>query len=116
MTQLQRYDNNGLELFIDQTDGSVWSSQAALGRMIDKDGVYVRRHENALSKGGTNYPTKTAETLTPGGIQGGTLYGEDFIFSLFEKYKPELLVQCAKAGLRVFLYGACSHNHKANPA
>ena len=84
MPQLRRYDHNGLELFIDQTDGSVWASQAALSRMIDKHPTYVSRHENTLLETITNYPTKTAETLTKTGQKTVTLYGEDFIFSLFE--------------------------------
>jgi len=41
--------------------------------------------------------TWKAEILTPGGLQGATLYGEDFIYSLLAKHKPELLVEAAKA-------------------
>ena len=44
--------------------------------------------------------------------KGGTFYDEIFILSIFEKYKPNLLVACAKAGLRLYLYRVAGYEVK----
>jgi hypothetical protein len=100
---------NGLMIVIDHTTGNVYATQSALARLIDKHSQYIYRHEKALIEGGTKVDRLEAEVVTPGGLQGSTLYGEDFIYSLLAKYKPDLLVQAAKAGIRLYFYNVAGY-------
>ena len=102
----------GLQVVIDHQTGKVYATQSALARLIDKHSQYVYRHEKALVERGNKVDRLEAEVLTPGGSQGSTLYGEDFIYSLLAKYKPDLLVQAAKAGIRVYFYGVAGYSHE----
>jgi hypothetical protein len=70
--------------------------------MIDKETIYVRRHVDTLLQRGDKLDVLEAEALTVGGLQGGTFYGENFIFSLLEKHKPNLLIKMARLGLFVY--------------
>ena len=57
-----------------------------------------------MVRGGNNFTKKTAKVLTSGGLQGFTVYDENFILSLLAVYKPDLLIQAAKVGLRVMFH------------
>ena len=95
---------DGLQIVIDNQSGKVYASQSALAKLIGKPNSSVRYHAEAMVKGVQEIDKIAAEIQTPGGLQGSQLYGEDFIYSLMAKYRPDLLVQAAKAGLRLYFY------------
>ena len=74
INMLARYEQNGLEFHINQETGEIFASTNAIARMIDKQRIYVLNHATALFEGGTNFTSFEAETLTPGGLQGGTQF------------------------------------------
>lgn len=98
---LQRFDNDGLELIINTDTGEVFASQRAISRMVDKALSTV---QNFLSKADRNIQAVNAQVKTDSGVQGVLLYDENTVYEVFAKYKPELLIQCAKAGIRVYLH------------
>jgi hypothetical protein len=96
---LTRFDQDGLELFINE-DGAVFASQRALARMCGKDERTIRRW-----KGAALIPLLSAEIQTEGGLQGAALFDEKAVGMALIRYNPELAQKCFQAGLRVFLYG-----------
>ena len=80
----------GLMVVINHQTGAVYATRNALARLIDKPAVYVTHHAKTLSEGGANSEVFEAEVLTEGGLQGVTLYDENFICSLLMKYKQSL--------------------------
>ena len=60
----------------------------------------------------TNLGCKTAEMYTQGGLKVVTLYDEKFILLILKKYNPDLLIKCAEAGLRVYLYQLAGYKVK----
>lgn len=108
MSQLQRFEQNGLELIIDTYSGEVFSNRNALARMCNVEGSTITRW-----KGSAGIKTISGEILTKGGLQGGAeLYNEDAIYQALAKYNPNLLAQCAKAGLRIYLHGLAGFKYE----
>ena len=99
----------GLQVVIDHQTGKVYATQSALARLIDKSDSSVRFHEKMLLRSSQQVDKIEAEILTGAGLRSSQLYGEDFIYSLLAKYKPELLVQAAKAGLRLYFYSVAGY-------
>lgn len=95
---LKNYNNNGLELVIDELSGEVFASISGAARILDIS-------KQALSKKvGVNQMTlKTAEVLTPGGLQGVNLFNEDQLSDLIDQYKPQLWREFGKLGMRLTL-------------
>lgn len=93
------FEQNGLELVINTETGEVFASQSALARMVGAS-------RQAINKWITvnEIEQKNAEIFTTTGLKTVNLVSEDAIYRAFSKYKPELLVQCAKAGLRIYLH------------
>jgi hypothetical protein len=108
-TSLTRYDNNGLELIVDQSNGAVFASQRALARMC---GVTPKAIRDWRNKGVYQINVISAQISTKGGVQGGELFDEDAIFEVFKEYNSDLLVQCAKAGLRMYLHGLAGYRYE----
>ncbi|MEM6437475.1 MAG: hypothetical protein AAF773_27010 [Cyanobacteria bacterium P01_D01_bin.115] len=102
---------SGIELYVHKVTGAVCASQRMLARLVEKDPSTVGRWA-----GGAEITKKIAEVPTPGGIQGGALYDEDAIYKAFERWKPDLLIQCAKAGIRVYLHGLAGYSYEAKAA
>ena len=95
---------SGLMVIIHHQTGAVYATQGALARLIDKHPTYVARHAKELFEGDTNSEVFEAEILTEGGLQGVTLYDEDFICSLLMKYKPDLCLAAMRAGIRLYFH------------
>ena len=104
---------NGIELYIHQRDGEVFASQRMLGRLVGKADTTIMRWMKAKQTAAQITP-KMAEVLTPQGIRTAALYNENAIYQAFAKWKPELLVQCAKAGVRVYLHGLAGYRYGLN--
>jgi hypothetical protein len=82
MSNLTRYDNNGLELVINTTTGEAFASISAGARMTDKSQPTISRYVNGTLKGHTQMTLLKAEINTPGGLQGGELLNENQILEV----------------------------------
>ena len=121
MAALQQYPSAtfpGLQVVINHEDGSVWATQSAIARLIDKDAVYVRNHEESMLRSGKPFTTFEAEIGTVAGLRSGKLYDLRFISNIVLKYNPELYEQAAMAGLTVYFYGLAGYSPEtaAQPA
>jgi hypothetical protein len=69
-TSLARYDNDGLELIVDQSNGAVFASQRALARMCEVTPRAIRdwykRTEEQINVISAQIPTATG--LKTGGV------------------------------------------------
>jgi hypothetical protein len=108
-TSLARYDNDGLELIVDQSNGAVFASLRALARMC---GVHPTIVDRGLKKAVTKIDVVSAQIPTATGLKTVTLFDEYAIFEAFKEYNPDLLVQCAKAGLRMYLHGLAGYRYE----
>lgn len=99
MTNLTRFEQDGLELVIDTQTGEAFASIRAVARMCDRNESSIRTFTGAR-----NLELKSAEILTPGGLQGARLLTEDQILDIIAVYKPELVKAFAKLGLRASLH------------
>lgn len=108
-------ERDGFELFIEDSSGCCFASQSAIVRMTGKPRSTIVDFLNKVTEG-INDPSqvRTEEVPTNGGTQIATLYGETIICKVFAKYRIDLLVQCAKAGLRFYLYGLAGHKVSVN--
>jgi hypothetical protein len=106
---IQLYTNHtlGVDLYINKATGEVFTtirgaavicqvSHQAVSKFIDK--LNAQKPGNLVS-------LKTVEVPTKGGLQGGNQIDEPLLLKLIGHYRPELLMKCAEAGLRVFLHG-----------
>jgi hypothetical protein len=84
---LVKYEQNGLELWIDESTGMAYAHLRAIARMLgmDSTGTLQRR-----LKGVPTTDVKTAEALTAGGIQCTKLYPIAVLFDLAVEFKPKL--------------------------
>lgn len=110
MTNLQRYEQDGLELIIDQETGEVFASIRGYARMVGKNESTIRYRLRAGKA-----TTKTAEIHTPGGFQGARLIDENTILKWVIQDNPEIAAQMMKAGCRVFLYGMAGYKIQTTP-
>ncbi|MGL6343749.1 MAG: hypothetical protein ACRC80_31975 [Waterburya sp.] len=72
--------------------------------MIDKPITTVKAYVDGAFETDPNLVDETAEALTVQGLRTVRLIPESVILSAITKYKPDLLMACAAAGLRVFLH------------
>ena len=98
---------NGIDLYIHSITGAVCASQRMLARLVEKTDSTVMRWGSAAG-----IKPEVAEVPTPQGIRTAALYDEDAIYKAFERWKPELLIQCAKAGIRVYLHGLAGYTYE----
>jgi phage antirepressor YoqD-like protein len=103
---LTRIENNGLELLIDQKTGECFASMSATAKMANCEVTQIRRLT------GDTESLKTAWVKTSNGDKQAKLLNEEQIFDCLAKYNPELLAQCAKAGLRVYLHRLAGYEIK----
>lgn len=96
---LTRFDQDGLELFINE-DGAAFASQRALARMCQKNEAVIRKWITAYQ-----ITVLSAEIQTETGLKTAYLLDEKAIRMALIRYNPELAEKCMEAGLRVFLYG-----------
>ncbi len=99
----------GLQVVINHQDGSVWATQSAIARLIDKHKEYVRLHEETMVSSVKDFTKLAAEVLTEHGLRSVKLYDIRFISSIVLKYNPDLYEQAALAGLTVYFYGLAGY-------
>ncbi len=100
MTQLERYDSNTVELFVNTDTGESFASIRGYARMSGKDVSTISRRFEGVAQ---NHK-KTAEIQTEGGLQGVALISEKLISIWIVKDNPELAAEMLQAGVRVFLH------------
>lgn len=111
---LVRYDQNDMELVIDNETGEAFATVRGAARMLSVDPSTVSRR---TSKGVASSLVKTSEIKTGQGVQRVSLIPAELIFEWAIKDNPTLAVQMGKAGATVFLYGLAGYEVKpAEPA
>ena len=96
---LARFENDGIELYINNETGEVFTGIKAAARMCNKN-VSVIYKFVGVSFG----DIKKVEVLTTGGLQGVSFLTEDQLLEVITKYNPTLLAKFAKLGTRMFLH------------
>jgi phage antirepressor YoqD-like protein len=107
LTNFERFDNDGLELFVNTTTGMAYASKRATARMLGVDAKTVRNQV-----GGDNYIVTNAEIATPGGLQGGDLVPADVVFKLALKYNLALAERMGAAGANLYLIKLAGYQTK----
>ena len=111
-TNLQRCDGeNGVELFIDRKDGSVYASIRGYARMAGKGKSTI----NERLQGVRFDEVKTVKVQTTSGLQGVRLIPESLIQKWIIRDNPTLAEQMMAAGCRVYLYGQAGYEVKPQP-
>lgn len=100
MTNLQRFDQDGIEIFVDTRTGESFASVSGYARMANKDKSTISRR----LKGVAQNPSKTAEIQTVTGIKTVALVPEDLIAEWLPTDNPAMATQLMKLGVRVFLH------------
>jgi hypothetical protein len=90
-------------LYIDTLTGEVFATKNGLAKILNKPRTSLFRFLD--SEGSPVFEVLEAEINTATGLQGGSLFDENAILELAKRFNPDLLLQCAKAGLRVYLHG-----------
>lgn len=101
---LQPYNQNGLELVINQETGEAFASISAVARMCDRDNGLINRYVNGQLQSSAPMELLDAEIITSTGLKRSALLNEKQILEVIVKYKPDLLMKFAQCGIRVFLH------------
>jgi phage antirepressor YoqD-like protein len=106
---LQRYDNNGLELIIDNTTGESFASISGYARMSNasKSTIFERLNTVFYNE------IKTAEISTTSGLKTVRLISENLIAEWLPRDNPKLASQMMKLGIRLFLHNLAGYNVKS---
>lgn len=99
MTNLTRFDSEGIEIFINQFTGESFASLNGVARMAQKS-------VGAISKfiGVSKIDVISTKVNTPGGLQGVSLLSEDDIVNVLAEYNIDRLKQFGKLGVRLALH------------
>jgi len=109
MSDLQRFDKDGIELIIDTTTGESFASISGYARMADKDKSTIsRRLETVAAE-----ELKTAEILTTTGAKTVALITESLICEWLPKDNPKMASALLRVGVRVFLHKMAGYEVKS---
>lgn len=111
MANLQRYDNEGLELIIDLETGESFATVSGYARMSNKDRSTIRERITKLKDRGKDL-TKEAQIETTGGLQGCRLIPESLICEWLITDNPELAKQMITVGVRIYLHGLAGFKYE----
>lgn len=103
MTNLVRYDNNDIELVIDQDTGAAFTSIAGYARMSGVSYPTVKKRVERLNSGDI-YQLESAEIPTASGIRVVTLLPASLIFEWALKDNLPLAKAMGSAGATVYLH------------
>lgn len=107
MSNLARFDRDGLELLIDEQTGEVFASMSATARMCGCEVTQIRQLK------GVSESLKTLPAKDKRGVVRDTkLLSEELIKKCIAKYNPDLLLKCVDAGLRVFLHSLAGYKYQ----
>ena len=109
MTNLTTFNQDGIEIYIDNTTGESFASIRGYSRM---SGMSRSTIQNRL-KGGSEINVKTAEVLTGSGLQVAKLLNEKLIAEWLLKDNPEMATKLLTLGVRVFLHQLAGYEVKS---
>jgi hypothetical protein len=95
---LTAYNENGLELFINNATGESYASMSATARLCVCEVTQIRRLT------GDTESLKAFNIKTSNGDKDVKLLNEEQILKCLVKYNPEAILKFAQAGLRVYLH------------
>lgn len=104
MTNLTRYENDGIELVIDNSTGEAFATLAGYARMANLAKNALANRLSRGYKGVHKKDLKTAEIQTAGGLQGVHIIPADIIFDWLLDDNTELARAMGKAGATVYLH------------
>lgn len=107
---LQQFNKDGIEVFVDTTSGETFASIRGYARMSGKPESNIRYR---LKKGAQELKLKTAQIQTASGVQGAQLLTEDFIAEWLPKDNPEMATQVLKLGVRFFIHAIANFKQEA---
>ncbi|OYE02131.1 hypothetical protein [Nostoc sp. 'Peltigera membranacea cyanobiont' 232] len=100
MTNLVAYNNDGLEIYIDNITGEAFASISSYARMSGLSQQAISKRVKAH-----NFKEiKTAEIQTRGGTQAHNLLTESIIAEWIIRDNPDVAIQFAKLGIRKFMH------------
>jgi hypothetical protein len=107
---LVKYEQDGLELWVDESTGMAYAHMKVIARMFGLDDTRTlrRRLEGVAYEG-----VKTAEVHTAGGIQGVALYPSSVVFDLAFEFNIELARAMGSCGANVYMLGKAGYRVKA---
>lgn len=111
MSDLIRYDNDGLELVINQNTGESFTTQAGYARM---SGLSKQAISKRVLQGVNQNEVKTAEILTSGGLQGVNLIPASLAFKWLMKDNPELAFKMGECGATVYFHQLAGYKVESN--
>lgn len=100
MTNLQRFDQDGIEIFIDTATGESFASISGYARMAGKDKSTISRRIKTVAQ----TPPKTAEIQTATGVKTVALITESFIVDHLPQDNPAMASKLMRLGVRMFLH------------
>lgn len=100
MTNLVRFDSEGIELVINTDNGEAFATQAGYARMSG----LTRQTINKRVQGCHLEEIKIAEIHTPGGLQRCNLISAKLILKWLVKDNPELAIAMGEAGATMYLH------------
>jgi hypothetical protein len=101
---LTKYENDGLELFINTDTGTCFASIRAVARMCEKSISTIHKFVSGGLKTVHQMELISAEITTNTGIKTVHLLNEEQILEVVTRYHPKLIKAFVKAGLRVYLH------------
>lgn len=101
---LVRFDQDGLELFVDKQTGKAYASIRATARMVGKAESTIRGFLTAQE-----LALETAETPTVSGLKTARLLSSQQVFKVALKYNSDLAERMGSAGANVFLCGMAGY-------
>ena len=103
VTNLQRFDRDGIELIINTTTGVSFASVSGYARLSGKARTTIQSRINKI-KGDDIDGQYTIEIPTNGGFQQVTVISEDLISEWLPKDNPEMATKLLKLGVRMFMH------------
>ena len=100
VTNLERFDSNGIELIINTTTGESFASVSGYARMAEKDKSTISRRLKTVASN----TEKKAEIVTTTGLKTVSLISEEQISEWIVDDNPTMAKQLLKLGVRVYLH------------
>ena len=104
MTDLKVFNNGENEIIINTITGESFCSKSGYARLSGKDLSTISKRFERGYKGVDIIPSKTAQVLTAGGVQGVDIIGEDIIVDWLPDDNPEATKKLLKLGVRMYLH------------
>lgn len=110
VSNLQLFNNEGLELIINSETGESFSTVSGYARMSGKDKSTISRRLDTVAE----YFVNNTQIQTKTGFKSVALIPEDLMVEWLPKDNPEMATKMMKAGIRVFLHTLAGYNVSSN--